>query len=537
MEYMQISLNKIYKKALYTEEKLPILKVKQDNTFEIVEIKDIVVPPKLILNKTDDKYLIFDTNKDEKSLYQYIKERETLSSKEVIEIIYRIGILIENINKNNYILGSIDLEDFWMINENIDTLFIRQRKSFFKENESYIKNVIDNYICSEIASLSVKRKKTENINKASDVELYGKIFMKLAIPNRIISSYKELRYLAYNLNMFLDDFPIELHSWVNKITDMYNENYSEVKYANREIENLLSKNTQNDNKFEPKFSYSCISHPGKGKIATLSKDKLKIIDYINQDSVYIKLDKKGLFAMVADGVSNCTYGTGYKASNIVKYVCENTSLNDIDSIDKNDICDFYRKIVNKSNEIICNSAKSTLNEDELKNSNLTDIMASTFVSCFIEKNKLYFTSIGDSRILLYRNKCVIPLNIEENLGNARLKEGLSWEEYSEMERKSSITKFIGSIDNATKLPNKITINIKELILEKGDILILCSDGVTDFLNELGRRNDIWNMNENIESIINNNINSDISYINSKLVQKANYNGGWDNISSIMIKID
>lgn len=534
------NVNEIYIRFNYIEENVLSLKVKMDYSFSGVYIKNVIVPPNFVLSEKEEKYLVYFTQDNEISLKEYINKKGDLKVDEIINIILNIGNLIKAINDKGYILGSIDLEDIWLVNEDINTLFIRQRKALFEENrDNNLK-----YNCSSISAFAVKNERYLSINKNTDLELYGRIFMSLIIPNRVINDYKELRYLSYNIRLFNNNIPLFLQTWLNKITSIYEDkrfkniqdaiNYIKDNCDKKQMEITKSCNNEEKNLNIPKYLYSCITHPGKGKIKKLTEEKLNCIDNINQDSLFIHEHDNKIFAMVADGISNCTYGSGYKASKIIEKVCKDKVIKNMDLIDEDNIWDFYKNLISESNEEICNKIIELYPSDN-EDIFYEDIMGSTFVSCFIKDNKAFISSIGDSKAFIYRNNTVFQINTEDNMGNECLKNGMSWKDYLDLNRSLSLTKYIGNMGE--DISHILTPQMIEIDLQQGDIIIICSDGLTDYIYDLGSKGDLWNVNESIGKIIEKNYHSNLGYINWKLVQRANYNGGWDNISSILIKIN
>ena len=69
----------------------------------------------------------------------------------------------------------------------------------------------------------------------------------------------------------------------------------------------------------------------------------------------------------------------------------------------------------------------------------------------------------------------------------------------------------------------VTPEVHRLRLRRGDVVLLCSDGLTDMLTD-----------EEIEGILRLHAD-DLEGAASALVSEANRNGGFDNISVILIK--
>ena len=195
--------------------------------------------------------------------------------------------------------------------------------------------------------------------------------------------------------------------------------------------------------------------------------------------------------------------------------------------DREDVYEFYRNIFEKANDKII----SYINDKyEVLHNN--DIMCSTFVGAIIQDNNLYVASIGDSKAYLINNILNSDITIDDNYGNELLKKQLLWNEYKSKKHKSSLTNVIGNIQGIKSF------QFYHIKITQGDMILLCSDGLTDYIVDMLDMNDDWKKQEKIKEIINSGINKNynISKINNNLVERANNNGGFDNISSILIQV-
>ena len=107
-----------------------------------------------------------------------------------------------------------------------------------------------------------------------------------------------------------------------------------------------------------------------------------------------------------------------------------------------------------------------------------------------------------------------------------------WLKYELINKKSTLTNVIGNING------QISFNFEELEVANGDIVVMCSDGLTNYIADVIDMNDDWKSQEKLTQIILQGINKkyNISRINFDLVEIANSNGGLDNISSILIQL-
>ncbi|MBQ6899541.1 MAG: serine/threonine-protein phosphatase [Firmicutes bacterium] len=176
----------------------------------------------------------------------------------------------------------------------------------------------------------------------------------------------------------------------------------------------------------------------------------------------VKLRKtQGLFAVVADGMGGMENGK-FASEMVIDYVCELFRLSE-------------------------NIAYASALVDELPAVNneifnyFNGRSGSTLVAVRIFEGKLQWVSVGDSAIFIMRNGGVFQLNKEHafinDLYEKELKETVICRERAENhEDAPRLTSFVG-MDNL----KEIDYNKRLLKLQKGDTLLLCSDGISGVL--------------------------------------------------------
>ncbi|MEY8428273.1 protein phosphatase 2C domain-containing protein [Lachnospiraceae bacterium 46-15] len=101
---------------------------------------------------------------------------------------------------------------------------------------------------------------------------------------------------------------------------------------------------------------------------------------------------------------------------------------------------------------------------------------STLVAALVQDGKLYWITVGDSRLCLYRNRTLLQINREHvygvELDEKAARKEITPQEAANNPQRSALTSYIG-IGRLKKIDR----NIRPMQLEDGDRLVLMSDGV------------------------------------------------------------
>lgn len=107
---------------------------------------------------------------------------------------------------------------------------------------------------------------------------------------------------------------------------------------------------------------------------------------------------------------------------------------------------------------------------------------STLVACLVQNNGLSWTSVGDSRIYLWREGALIQLTRDHDFAHdltvMAIMGQMSFEDADANTRRGSLTSFIGR-----DFPRHIDYNPEPIQLRKGDKILLMSDGIYRTLSE------------------------------------------------------
>jgi protein phosphatase len=145
-------------------------------------------------------------------------------------------------------------------------------------------------------------------------------------------------------------------------------------------------------------------------------------------------------------------------------------------------------------------------------------MGTTVTAAYLDQDAIALAHVGDSRAYLLRDRELSRLTEDHSLVEELLREGrLTEEEAFEHPQRSVITRALG-IDPI------VEIDTWTYPMRPGDLVLLCSDGLTDMLPE-----------PQIERVL---LESpDLSSAAERLIEQANAAGGRDNITVVMFRVE
>lgn len=143
-------------------------------------------------------------------------------------------------------------------------------------------------------------------------------------------------------------------------------------------------------------------------------------------------------------------------------------------------------------------------------------MGTTFVVCTIIDNIMYVGNVGDSRLYVV-NEDITQITEDHSLVEEMVKSGeILRDEVRFHPNKNIITRALGA--------NKVLLtDYFEVEIGDKDTIILCSDGLTNMIEDKVMLSTIKEYRDDLETVAN------------VLIGKANDNGGKDNISLVIIK--
>ena len=224
----------------------------------------------------------------------------------------------------------------------------------------------------------------------------------------------------------------------------------------------------------------------------------------NQDAYFAgKITDDSVFAVVCDGMGGANAGN--VASELaVRHISEYVIRSYRDGMDMTDTEKTLK------NAIV--SANISLYDKAVNNAELAG-MGTTAVAAFVKDGTAVIAHVGDSRIYLVNGE-IKQLTRDHSVVQSLIESGkITPEDAKVHPRKNVITRALGAEEN-------VAVDSDCLNLSNGDTLLLCSDGLTNFLDD-----------KDILKVFKNN---DISAVAERLVEEANENGGGDNITVVTV---
>lgn len=211
-----------------------------------------------------------------------------------------------------------------------------------------------------------------------------------------------------------------------------------------------------------------------------------------------------VWAVVCDGMGGAN-GGNIASQTAVKVISEKISNNLVKGMNSASIKSVLNTAIYKANLNVFDMAKSI---EALSG------MGTTVVAAVICDDVLHLAHAGDSRAYIINKDGVRQITKDHSIVQHMVEIGqITQEEAKVHPKKNVITRALG-------VEETIKIDYNELPFEDGDILMLCTDGLSNYI-EPGQIIDILN-------------SSNFYEFSDNLVDAANKNGGGDNITVVVI---
>ena len=144
-------------------------------------------------------------------------------------------------------------------------------------------------------------------------------------------------------------------------------------------------------------------------------------------------------------------------------------------------------------------------------------MGTTLVMGIFYDNQITVAHVGDSRMYRFRDGNLQQITVDHTLLQELVDRGF----YTQEEANSSLNKNL--VTRALGIEGSIAVDIKEDLAMPGDIYILCSDGLTDMVDDQEIHATVKAFKDNLDQLA------------DRLIEIANENGGRDNVSVLLAK--
>jgi len=213
-------------------------------------------------------------------------------------------------------------------------------------------------------------------------------------------------------------------------------------------------------------------------------------------------DELGVY-LLADGMGG--HNAGEVASEIAVKVAHTFLAAGLSSDSDNELSTLLSEAMHAAHEAIKTKARHDM---RLMG------MGTTLVEVIIRGNKAYICHAGDSRAYHYRD-ALQRITRDHTVGDHMLENNILPRERIPEKQWHTLTQAVGF--GAPPVPD-----FKQVDLKSGDMILLCSDGLTDMLTD-----------EEIEIILKKSGNLNIA---KNLIDAANIKGGKDNVSVVLVII-
>lgn len=205
--------------------------------------------------------------------------------------------------------------------------------------------------------------------------------------------------------------------------------------------------------------------------------------------------------LVADGMGGHAagdYASRFTVDKIVEYIRQS---------DQREPVKLIKEAVKEANHLLLAEAELS---PERKG------MGTTIVAAVVEKNCLYTANIGDSRLYVINQEEITQITRDHSLVEEMVRMGeMDKSEAREHPDKNIITRAVG-------VQPEVSVDFFETRLRENDTILLCSDGLTNMIEDEKIRQITLSQRDIVEKA-------------EQLVETANQNGGRDNITVVLVE--
>jgi serine/threonine protein phosphatase PrpC len=229
---------------------------------------------------------------------------------------------------------------------------------------------------------------------------------------------------------------------------------------------------------------------------------------VNQDSYLMEPGSK-LF-VVADGMGG--HAGGETASKLTVETVVQSVLSDKSSLNM-EPSDLLMGAIHRANTAVYSTAE--------KNKALSG-MGTTVVTMYFQAGKLIVGHVGDSRVYMVKRNQIWQVTKDHSLVNEKLKAGIITRDQMKKDKsRNVITRSVG-------FESSVLVDIYQKEVNTGELYFACSDGLSSLVDDMEMLKTIDELGWDSD---------DLHPLVNALIEKANANGGDDNITCVAVRVD
>jgi protein phosphatase len=266
-------------------------------------------------------------------------------------------------------------------------------------------------------------------------------------------------------------------------------------------------------------------------------DDFRPEEEVNQDRYLIRWGPGGkaeALAAVVDGITHARYGSGSLAAEIVTRSLEEAwgagRLTTPEAV-----CD----VLGEANERVVAEGLAAAREAGDEGPGAGDLMGASAAVCVVREGRAHVVSCGDTRVYLWsRDDGLLLVTPDHNELNRTLLAGAEWADVAGREDGEALTSHLGhSADGeAGPVPQPPEFFSETLPLRPGELMILCTDGLTDYFSRTAVGKGRWDAEDALAGFLKTAGDRSVKRLSEELVNEANRNGGGDNITVVILRV-
>lgn len=241
-------------------------------------------------------------------------------------------------------------------------------------------------------------------------------------------------------------------------------------------------------------------------IRVYGESKKGLVRKLNEDYIYVSNNP---YFILADGMG------GYKGGQIASRLAVESAKDFFEETPQVSVSEeVMKKSILYANKVILNQKKEYPDLNK---------MGSTLITVAINKNKIYWAHVGDSRIYIYNNKKLTQITEDHSFVMNLVKSGsINKYEAKYHPRKNEITRAVGVREN-------LEVDTGEILLENNTVILICSDGLSSIIED--------SIITKVLSSYDFKSDEDLKSCSKNLIQLVYDAGANDNISLILISFE